>query len=121
MKSEDPVEKGDIDVRGHEWTYGGAIINHASHINQEGEHIDLSTMLQVLLDHQEHLKTCQVERIYLTLNFFHTSDISAWHLDHADLKKIVALGEFLGFDIGLSLDWYQMDGEEEESEAKEDE
>lgn len=100
-------KKGELTRYNWKRTHGDAIISKAANINQTGEYIDLDSMLQVLFTYREVLKICGVEDISLTLNFFCVGDIASWHLEYEQLKKLVELG------IGLSIDWYQFENEEE--------
>lgn len=97
-------EKGEISKhRKIALNYGGAIINRPSHIGLKGEDIKLKDLLKVLIKNKSKLKTSGVEDINVTLALGYEGDMSAWHIEYEDLKKLVEL------EIGLSIDYYEVD------------
>ena len=107
LRFRSPSERGTLNQGGEKWMYGGASISTPYHINREGKYIDIDTMLYTLLSYKDQMSLCGVQDISLTLNFFCVSDMASWHLEYEQLKKLVELG------IGLSIDWYQFENEEE--------
>lgn len=102
LKFYDSNEKDDyIKNTEKKWEFGGAIINKASHINKKGDHIKLSDLLCFLIQNKEDLIASGVDEFQVRLILSYDSDMSAWHIEHEDLKKLVELG------IGLSLDIYE--------------
>ena len=87
------------------FSYGGAIIDHASNLNKAGREIEWKDMLDFLVDHHQTMRECGVEYIDLTLNFFYQENSFAWHIEESDIKCLASLG------IGLSIDWYHIEDE----------
>ncbi len=104
-------ERDEIDKRnGKKWKHGGAIINKASHINKKGDDIKLSDLLNFLIKNKKYLGESGVEDIDVTLILAYDSDMSAWHIEYEDLKKLVEL------EVGLSLDIYESSEEDHDQE-----
>ncbi len=106
-------EKDDLimnSIKKEKWKHGGSIINKASHINKKGDDIKLSDLLDFLQKNKKHLDASGAEKIQVRLILAYDSDMSAWHIEYEDLKKLADLG------IGLSLDIYESSEEEGEED-----